>query len=244
MSSNLDQLKALTRNLLPTGRANAIHKGGVKDKVYNALAVSQLQAYEDAKSILNVILPDNNNFTADDATRWEERLGLITNPLVSLTDRKLAIIRKMNHPGDIPARQSRDYLQDSLRLAGFDVYVYENTLDQNIEQVLSINNNVAQWGVKQFGNFNFGSIYNIYSSLFDVDGSGVYHYNQKVVNNIDPSLDTFFDIGTTNKSIFFIGGVTLGSFANVDTNRREEFRQLILKIKPVQTVGYLLVNYI
>ena len=30
-------------------------------------------------SILNSILPDNDNFDIDDAERWEERLGMISN---------------------------------------------------------------------------------------------------------------------------------------------------------------------
>ena len=69
-----------------------------------ALSLSENQAYNDALAIQNSILPDNAEFTADDATDWERRLGMIISPLVDLELRKLAIRRKMNHPGDIKAR--------------------------------------------------------------------------------------------------------------------------------------------
>jgi len=58
------------------------------------------------------------------------------------------------------------------------------------------------------------------------------------------SLGVYFNIGSNLTSTFFIGGAVLGDFVNVDLLRRDEFRQLILKTKPVQTVGYLLVDYI
>ena len=91
-----------------------------------ALSLSENQAYNDALAIQNSILPDNAEFTADDATDWERRLGMIISPLVDLELRKLAIRRKMNHPGDIKARQHFLYIEGQLRAAGFDVYVYEN----------------------------------------------------------------------------------------------------------------------
>ena len=69
-------------------------------------------------------------------------------------------------------------------------------------------------------------------------------FTQKVVNHIDPALDLYFDIGGNYRSTFFIGGVNLGEFADVDVNRKDEFRQLILKIKPTQSVAYNLINYI
>ena len=59
-----------------------------------ALSLSENQAYNDALAIQNSILPDNAEFTADDATDWERRLGMIISPLVDLELRKLAIRRK------------------------------------------------------------------------------------------------------------------------------------------------------
>ena len=251
----LDKIIKLTKQLYPTGRAFNYPDEGVTYKLHKSLAQSEKRAVDDLNSILFQILPDNANFTADDATRWEQRLGMINGSLLSLADRKAAILRKINHPGDIPARQSHDYLQDQLQAAGFDVYVHENTNNQTIEDVLSLNGNVQQFGQAQFGDFQFGNVSSYYSNLFDSiqfgDSSFVTfqwgnpsYYNNKVVNHIPQSLDIYFNIGSNLTSTFFIGGAVLGDFVNVDVARRDEFRQLILKIKPVQTVGYLLVNYI
>lgn len=46
------------------------------------------------------------------------------------------------------------------------------------------------------------------------------------------------------RSTFFIHGVTFPGEADVPLSRKDEFRQLILKLKPCQTVAYLQVNYI
>ena len=46
------------------------------------------------------------------------------------------------------------------------------------------------------------------------------------------------------RSSFFIAGVTATDMANILLNRKEEFRQLVLRIKPVQSVGILLINYV
>ena len=251
----LDKIINLTKQLYPTGRAFNYPDGGVMYKLHKALGQSEKRAVEDLQSILFQILPDNANFTADDATRWEQRLGMINGSALSLSDRKSAILRKINHPGDIPARQSHDYLQDQLQAAGFDVYVHENTNNQTIEDVLSLNLNFQQFGQAQFGDFQFGNVYSYYSSLFDSiqfgDSSfGSFqwgksnYYKNKVVNHIPQSLGVYFNIGSNLTSTFFIGGAVLGDFVNVDLLRRDEFRQLILKTKPVQTVGYLLVDYI
>src|SRR5688572_21021930 len=124
--SVLNKIQSLSKQLLPTGRAFKVPKDSYFQKLIDGLAESEQRAYDDALSILNSAIPDNDNFTADDATDWERRLGLITGDGVSLADRKLAILRKYNHPGEIKARQHYLFLQKQLRDAGFDVYVHEN----------------------------------------------------------------------------------------------------------------------
>lgn len=249
-----DKLKKITKQLYPTGRAFRIPSNGIMERLHDALIVSEAQMIEDALSTLDVILPDNDNFTVEDAQRWEQRLGMISNSSVSLADRKAAIIRKMNHPGTILARQSHDYLQDSLQLAGFDVYVHENIPEQTIEELLQPSSMTGQQGDGQQGDFQQGDVHSSYSSLFQCVQQGMIQqglfqqgeciYLNKVVNNIDENLDIPFPIVGNYRSTFFIGGEVLGTFADVDENRKDEFRQLILKIKPVQTVGLLLINYV
>lgn len=46
------------------------------------------------------------------------------------------------------------------------------------------------------------------------------------------------------RATFFIGSDTLFNPVNVPLSRKDEFRQLILKLKPAQTIAWLFVNYI
>lgn len=233
--SVLDKIKVLSRQLYPTGRAFKMPVGSFFEKLNTGLAQGEKRFYDDALSTLDSAIPDNSDFTADDATDWERRLGLITNDAVSLENRKLAIIRKMNHPGAIPARQHYLYLQGQLQAAGFDVYVFENrfpsyggTYDTQTPQEVTGSSAVGiQHGDAQHGDFQHGT------ELFDI-----------VANSLDPDIDAVFNIGSSLRCTFFIGGNPLGTFADVDVERETEFRQLILKIKPVQTVAYLFINYV
>jgi uncharacterized protein YmfQ (DUF2313 family) len=234
--ATLDQIMTLTKQLLPTGRAWWMPARGPFERLMTGLQLSESRAYDDARSILDSIFPDNNNFTADDATAWETRLGLVSNQLVALSDRKMAIQRKMNHPGSVAPRQNYRYLEGQLRDAGFDVHVYENRFADYYQgyvtktptqfSTLPYPLRSVQYGEVQYGNGNYGL-----------------DYSNKIANSINESIDNAFLIGTDFRSTFFIGGSTPGSWAIVDVNRKTEFRQLVLKIKPVQTVAFLLINF-
>lgn len=236
---SLEKINLLTKQLYPTGRAFKVRAKSWLSQLHYALSLSENKAYLDGISILDSILPDNDNFTSEDATQWEVRLGMIVSN-ASLSDRKLAIRRKMNHPGTIRARQHYLYLQRELRNAGFDVYVYEN----------------------KFAIFGVGFIT---KSPIQLSGSGAIEIQHQdslqhgdaqhggiwgdiVANHIDTDLDLTFNVGQNLRSTFFIGGFAFGTFggqyANIPNVRKDEFRQLILKIKPAQTVGYLFINYV
>lgn len=121
----IDRIKKLSKSLFPTGRAFKMPVGGSFEKLMSGLAASEERAYEDALSILDSAIPDNDNFTEEDAAQWERRLGLIVGS-GTLEQRKQAIIRKMNHPGIVKARQHRLFLETQLQAAGFEVGVIEN----------------------------------------------------------------------------------------------------------------------
>ena len=210
--------------------------GGDLYKFHEALALSEERAWFDAVSTLNSAIPDNAAFTAADATAWEKRLGLITNTAVPLTDRKLAIIRKMNHPGSIRARQAPEFLERELRAAGFDVYVYRNRFPDGMGGYITQDPLTVSGGIggtaRQHGQFQHGQAQH---------GSGFLNI---VANHIDEEKDAIFDVGSNLRSTFFVGGTPIGTYANVDIERKAEFRQLILKVKPAQTVAYLFVTYV
>lgn len=232
-----DTLLKLTKQFYPTGRAFKMFDGGYLEAFHIAVNKSEERAYNAAIAIHNSILPDNANFSTDDATDWERRLGLITNSLVSLPDRMLAIKRKLNYPGLNPAKGHFQHLEYQLQLAGFDVYVYENRFPDYptgyyTQTPFEITGNSGLFTTVRHGPIQHGQVKH-----------GVV-YNNKIANHIDESLDLNFDIGSSYRSTFFIGGNPLGTFANVDVNRKDEFRQLILKIKFVQDIGFLFINYV
>lgn len=237
MSAIGDQLKALTSQLFPSGRAFAIPPGSDKENLIVGLLASEERFYDDAIALFNDILPDNSNFDIDDATAWETRLGLVTNQAVDLTSRKLAIERKMNHPGTIKARQNYRYLQEQLQAAGFNVYVYENRFSDGFGGYITktptafSSRPFPKYLVRHFGSLLHGAAYH-----------GYYGFANKVVNSIEKSIDALFVVPNYNFT-FFVGGSTPGSWATVDANREQEFRQLILKIKPVHTIAFLLCDF-
>lgn len=232
-----DKILKLSRQLYPTGRAFKMPMGGDLEKLHRAIADVESAMYADALSILDSTLPDNDNFTLEDAQAWYTRLGLHDNGSADLEAKKAAIIRKINHPGTIPARQHYLYLQGQLQAAGFDVYVHENRFSdgeggyytQTPDEVASITETLISEhsGELEHGMAEMGQT-----------------YQNICVNHIDEDRDSTFAISPNLRSTFFIGGETLGTFAEVDEDRKEEFRQLILKIKPVQTVAYLFTNYV
>ena len=239
-----------------TGAVFVIPKDGPREKLLNALSESETRVYNDALSIFDSILPDNDNFTVQDATDWEVRLGMINGSGVAFDERKAAIIRKMNHPGDIKARQSADYLEQSLHLANFNVYIHENLAGLAPQNALVLPANIARSGQRRSGDgARSGNVFTNFSSFFSTvrsgqrrSGDGVRSaqktFTNVLANHIDEDLDKNFSVGGFYKATFFVGGPVFGTTATVPIGRKEEFRQLILKIKPVHTVGYLFINYI
>lgn len=234
MSFYGDQIIKLTKQLYPTGRAFKLNPGGYHDTLHQGLLVSEEQAYTDALAIFHSLLPDNNFFTTDDATDWERRLGMISNPLVSLANRKAAILRKLRAPYTNKGRGYYLNLERELQDAGFNVYVFENIFfnypytETTVNPAL-LNGNIltqSQHGDKQHG-----------------DAQSAY-LNNICVNHIDESRDIIFDIGVNLRSTFFIGANPLGTYANVPIARKNEFRQTILKIKHTHLVAILFVNYV
>lgn len=231
----------LVRQLYPTGRAFKLPSGGELEKLHQALNESIQQAYEDSISTLDSILPDNAKFLEDDATDWERRLGLINGEGKDLEDRKKAILQKMNQPGRARAQSHFLYLQLQLQTAGFDVFVHENIFPVypsglGPRTAVEVANDFAPGSADQI--FEFSQHGNHQHGF--VQSSS---YNNLVANFLDPKDDNLYSLSTDFRSTFFIGGEALGSFADVPKNRESEFRQLILKVKPVPNIGFLFINY-
>lgn len=229
MANIAQQILSLTKRLYPTGRAWRLFLGSRFEQVHLALRDTEVEAYTAGLEVLNKILPDNTNFTAQDASDWERRLGISASTQTSLEDRKAAILRKYSHPGNVLGRSSAVYLEGQLQAAGFNVFVHENPTGIDPSTFFTSTNSLNFAGENAF----FGPEVRF--------GGGVGGF--LVVNSLDPSIDQNFNLGSDFRNTFFIGGATLGDFANVPQAREIEFRQLILTLKPAHLAGALLINY-
>lgn len=230
----ITQIQNLFRQLMPTGRAFKGPVNGYMDTLNTALSISESVAWKDALSTFNSMLADNNSFTEDDATDWERRLGLINGSGLDLETRKLLILQQYNFPGEILARGFWLYVQQQLRAAGFDVYVYENRfyelgswITKTPIEILGGGITENQLADNQLGDAQLGGAYNLL-----------------IANSIEQSIDSNFNVGSNLRSTFFIGGATLGAYAYIPQELERQFRQLVLKLKPAQTIAYLFIVYI
>jgi hypothetical protein len=67
-----------------------------------------------------------------------------------------------------------------------------------------------------------------------------------IANHIEEEKDEFYNFGSSVnlRATFFVGGFNFGDRAVVDPDRKKEFRELILKMKPAQTAGILYIDYV
>lgn len=207
---------------------------GTLSRYHMAIAGVYGQSYEDAVGVLDALLADNDNFTADDATMWERALGIYRGGTTTLSDRKAAILQKLAYPVGEPYVQHYLFIQQQLQAAGFDVYVYENWFDDGMgghitktpAEIIGVTSSDAIFGNFQFGQLQFG---------------GGYH--NKCVQYIEEVKDAGFSIGNW-RTTFYIAGSDITTFADIPSARKDEFRQLLISIKPLEMVGFLFVNYV
>jgi len=220
MITTADILK-LTKQLFPTGRAWKIPFGSDLEKLLEALNESETRAINFGLSALYRILPDNENFTADDATQWERRLGLpVMSSYTPLETKKQIIWQKYQFPGNFLNRQNYRYIEYQLQLAGFNVYVHEN-LNGAIDLINSGTRHSFSshhgWNTEMGG----GSIDMVANSAYPNEQFGI----------------------SENKSLFFICGESYPDPATISPDLKITFRKLILKLKPVNTVAVLIINW-
>ena len=226
-----DKILKLTKQLFPTGRAFKISQGTTIEKTLFALGKSEGRAVDFVLSTLYRILPDNDNFTDEDATLWEQRLGLKVNTGIDLATRKSLILRKYAYPGDEIYRANWGFIERQLRLAGYDVYVQENRFPDGFGGWEYVNALETE-NVQHSANVE-------HSEDTEMGGN-----NLDLVVNV-PIRNEPFDIGDPDnqKGSFFICGETYPDRANVRPDLEIEFRKLILTLKPANTFAILLIDF-
>lgn len=227
--NELNVLSGLSTQLYPTGRAFYKPEDSVFFNFTEAINTSFSRLIKDSESLLNSIFPDNDNFTDEDILIWEYRLGLISNLNTDSELRKQAIKRKLGHPNNIKERQDAKFIQYQLNLAGFDVFVHENTFPyKNPQEIanLSINEKQHSENVQH--------------------GNGVQHGGDgfSLIANSTQEIESYSVNSSSLWATFFIGGEVLGNIASVPQNRLKEFKELVIKLKPAHTVAFTFINYI
>ena len=268
-----DILVYLSGLLYPIGRAFRFFSAKWLPRLHNALAKSEADAVSSAHAVMFTILPDNDNFTESDAAQWERRLGLISSTGATLEQRKAAIIRKYNHPGVIPGRQARVYMEGMLRMAGFEVRVWRNKFngaalspDQKLATQHGPNH---EWLQYQYAvNVDGGEINDADSTKQLMEAIyGPYITTEHGVDTphgdtgdiiIDyleaekdrEKYDAFLATKTEADNLepfyrltFFVTGDDFEA-ADIPEGRRKEFRQLLLLLMPTNMIGFIYVRYV
>lgn len=229
LANELDTFNDLSVQLYPTGRAWYKPIGGVFDNLHISLNRSFARFLQDEKLLLDSTFPDNTNFNVNDAKLWEYRLGLITNESLTLDIRRNSVKRKLGYPNNIKARQHGSFIESQLRMAGFDVWVFENTIPYRRPEdiALIVLGDVQHGEPTQHGNgvFHGGNSYSVIANS---------------INEIEP-----YAIGGDSNlwATFFICGENLGETASVSSSRLREFKELVIKLKPAHTVAFTFINY-
>ena len=105
------------QNLLPGGRAWRLPYGSQIRQFFSGLT----DTGADVKEFADLVWLDTQPETTRVLTEWENEFGLPDDP--SLTNQER--IERLNGEWSATGGQSPRYIQDVLRSAGFDVYVYE-----------------------------------------------------------------------------------------------------------------------
>jgi hypothetical protein len=231
----LDKLIKSTKHLYPSGRAFKLFSNNNIGRLHKALAQSEKRVYDELFSVYDSLLPDNFNFTLQDAENWEIRLGLPVSPNVSLTQRKLNIQRKYAHPGRIRGRQTVEFFNFELEQAGFtNLRAYRNDFNGQPKRPSEAFANMH--GARPHGGFAHGS------SIGEV-----------VIDYLEPQIDyerytDFINSNPSNvteflKNTFYIANTNF-EFAEVDAARGRQLRKLILEFLPANMICFLQIKYI
>lgn len=235
-TSDAQDLLGLVNQLYPTGRAWYLPENGVFQNFHKAVNTSFLRIVNDIYSTIDSSIPDNENFSEEDCLLWEYKLGLNSGQDLSLDQRRLIIAKKIGFPRNIKARQGVKYIQEQLNLYGFNVGVYENIF-------YDVNGNPYHKSPSEIVALSVSTTQHaedVQHGESTQHGSG----NFQVIAN--SSYSESYSIGGNENlwATFFIAGINdLTQSAVIPQARETAFRELVLKLKPAQTVAFIFVNF-
>jgi hypothetical protein len=150
---------------------------------------------------------------------WERALGIYGSETDILENRKNAIYSKMQFPSGVQGRQHKNYLEYVLNQNGFDVKVYE--YPQIVDEINIVEHSLL-----------------VLHSLETIHGSYGISYREVISNYIDPSLEAPLCFSYESlKNCIWIAGNRIEDEIYIPENRLFLFRQIVLKIKPLQIIA-------
>lgn len=259
--NSLKDISISTKKLYPTGRAwkyatgddTPIEKqdvftdgegniftdgeGGLFGTVYNEISDDKLfiktrekaiaQTIDDVLSIKDQLIADSADFTLQDIINWERVYGF-NNSSLTQQERISILFNRMSYPNGKIYRQTASHIQEMLQNEGFNLFVHENRFWDG-SKFDSINPLSSKFGGFVFGGNKFGN-------------TGI-SFNGSVQNKISDEPITGI-YGDKYNCIIFIGGETFPNYSDVYLSRKNELRELILKLKPLHSIVVLLINWI
>jgi uncharacterized protein YmfQ (DUF2313 family) len=218
---NENDILKLKKQLLPTGRAFNCAPDSNFETLLLGGSTAEATAFNDSLNIIEGLFSDNDNFLESDCERWENIFGIYSSVNDTLANRKLAIMRRMAFFSNVKGRQSKVYLQYALQLAGFDCYIFEyDYIKDKITTIAHANNT-----------FHSNSSY--------LGSSVIPSHTGYIMNCVEQSEENDLVITNDNlKTMFWIAGADF-SYFEVPIEREIEFRNIVLRIKPLHTIAIL-----
>jgi len=237
---------------LTTGRAWLQRPFKVMSAIISGIGDELQKYYIYINTVRDSIFPSlmEESFIPD----WESRFRLPFNPALTIAERRARLETQWNNRGG----QTQEYVQDKLRESGFDVYVTPGVYSADFQSIL---------GDVVLGDFNLEGIVSGFLASIDpcnqfitagaILGDFVLGDNlvldinrpRIIQNHIDGELENedFCPIDPYRwKFFFYISGdpLDITAIANIPASRYSEFRELVLRYKPIRTWALASLNLV
>lgn len=246
----------ITEKLFPTGRAHKVGKVGEDMRL--ALSDGVERVNDSIDNLTHGVLPDNPNFTIDWVVRHEKMYGLSVYPGDTLQIRVTRILSHITPINQEYGSLSLDSIQNEINNNGWSgiLFVHENPNGFYPQQVLPQLSYPPQLGDNQLGDSQIGTFdyisdypqFFVRSQLGDNQLGGVQlgtppQFNNKIANSLKRYDDLFVNLSPIENT-FYVCGQNLGDIVTLPQSDEIPLRQLLLNIKPLNSVGFLLIEYV
>lgn len=223
------------QHLLPRAKAWRITIEKRLRELFEGLGIIQSDIVDSCHDVYAELRPE----TASDMDKWGEQFNFRPTGTLATDRETLAGAWRLND------YQSPKQIQDTLRAAGFDVYVHEWW------ELPVVGAPVARIPASYIavGHLRYSSVAGAESMVAGetVAVAGAYFADNgyMLVNKTDDGV--IYSVPTDAGElpyVYYIGAETFGAYADVPTARKNEFETLLLKTKPAEQWIAMLVNYV